>query len=161
MAFDDGHGSEDEAELRYTSLDSGSEEELDFGDATRAMDSLSVRTQRKQIRQELTDPSVSQTGMSFCNRDLPHPHVARYNRLHSLALDAGFVQTVSQVYPDFAVVGAPSPWRYCRRRNERPSLIALHPSANLRCGQWYVDPNGRQVRHKVPQHLPRRAPDER
>lgn len=100
MAFEDGHGSEDEAVLRNASLESGSEEDLEFVDATLAMDSLSIRIQRKQIRQELTDP---------------------YNRLHSLALDADFVQAVSQVYPDFAVV------------------------ANLRCGQWYVDPNGRQT----------------
>ena len=70
MAFEDGHGSEDEAVLRNASLESGSEEDLDFVDATLAMDSLSVRTQRKQIRQELTDPSVSRRDLVSCrNRD--------------------------------------------------------------------------------------------
>ena len=71
-------------------------------DLAAAIDVLNVRSQRKQIRQELTNPCVN--GARF-QRELNQLCCCRYNRLHSISMDANFVQQVSRAYPDCPVVG--------------------------------------------------------
>lgn len=95
--------------------------------------SLDIRNQRKQIRAQLTDPY---TPLKSCNlRRAEIRGGFRYNRLHSIAMDSVFVQSISQQFPDFAVIRVSLHIR-------RSSPFAEFSAANLRCGAWYVDPQG-------------------